>query len=406
MVCVRPSERLVFTVLQFLAVISSVFPQGINFGPGPARKQCRVAGTNSPGRCVNIKKCPSVQESYRRHRPTICYFRGVVPFVCCPLDPEPVDTFLVGGTTNPPDSAEKDTTTEKPPPPPPLTLGPITLPSTPIMDISHPDLDFECGKADPVNPIIFPKVRNGVEALLHQWPWAAILGYDDDEDGITWFCDGVLINRQWVLTAAHCVDTRMADVVRLGEHDLVKTTESPSEDLRVVETIFNPRYVVPENYHDLTLLKLERRVEFKRAIQPVCLPWNNTVGIPGANVTVVGWGALNFGGDQSVTLQEANLTVFDVQRCQQSYSRLSDYETNFPRGIGTELLCIGDPQGLGRDACQGDSGGPVVYAEHKHGTLAGIVSTGFGCGDPDFPGIYASLHYAPDLAWVKQVAFS
>lgn len=45
-----------------------------------------------------------------------------------------------------------------------------------------------------------------------------------------------------------------------------------------------------------------------------------------------------------------------------------------------------------RDACPGDSGGPLM-AERPDGLyeLVGVVSTGVGCGNPDFPGIYTKV---------------
>lgn len=47
---------------------------------------------------------------------------------------------------------------------------------------------------------------------------------------------------------------------------------------------------------------------------------------------------------------------------------------------------------------QGDSGGPLFCG----GQLTGVVSTGQGCADPNFPGIYADI--ARYLPWIEQAS--
>ncbi len=43
---------------------------------------------------------------------------------------------------------------------------------------------------------------------------------------------------------------------------------------------------------------------------------------------------------------------------------------------------------LGKDSCQGDSGGPMVglAATGRSYELIGVVSFGYGCADPAYPG--------------------
>lgn len=48
-------------------------------------------------------------------------------------------------------------------------------------------------------------------------------------------------------------------------------------------------------------------------------------------------------------------------------------------------------------ACQGDSGGPLVWKNKQ----IGIVSWGYGCAEPNYPGIYSRVSRAS--IWVRKV---
>ena len=65
-------------------------------------------------------------------------------------------------------------------------------------------------------------LAGGEDALPGNWPWMALLGYQDKvrSKDINYNCGGTLITMNTVLTAAHCLDNLNVVEVRLGETDL------------------------------------------------------------------------------------------------------------------------------------------------------------------------------------------
>jgi hypothetical protein len=70
----------------------------------------------------------------------------------------------------------------------------------------------------------------------------------------------------------------------------------------------------------------------------------------------------------------------------------SDY--NYGKSTFTaSMVCAAGRNTAGQpvDACQGDSGGPLVNIATAE--QVGVVSWGFGCADPNFPGVYTDVGY-------------
>ncbi|XP_047470870.1 venom protease-like [Penaeus chinensis] len=349
-----------------------------------ANGACRLTNGGG-GECRDLRSCPAVLRTVNRERPVICSFQGRVTIVCCPT----------GG-------------------------GP-----GPVQGISPPAVNFECGiqtrrtvlrsrrqlraseRLSEEEIVAGALVVGGRDAEVGAWPWMALLGERDAAGSIDWFCAGMLINEQWILTAAHCF-ARRANVVRLGEHDYSNPNDGANpEDFGLATTIAYPQYSKPQLYHDIGLIRLNKRVTIQPYIRPVCLPWGagSNVDLVGKTVTVTGWGLTQPGGRVSPVLQEVDVTVFPSAQCDQDYTKHTFYNLLWPQGIGAGFVCAG-VRGGGKDACKGDSGGPAVYSVGRgRFTLAGIISSGEGCGNEEYPGLYTNVRQSQYLAWIKQVAF-
>ena len=77
----------------------------------------------------------------------------------------------------------------------------------------------------------------------------------------------------------------------------------------------------------------------------------------------------------------------------------ADCYSDYGGKITDSMICAGYRGVGGKDACQGDSGGPFVCNDGGKAVLAGVVSWGFGCAAPQYPGVYSRVTYVLD--WIK-----
>ena len=116
-----------------------------------------------------------------------------------------------------------------------------------------------------------------------------------------WFCSGVLLNSQFVLTAAHCKTEDDYVKLRLGVHD-VPGYGADDESKYQNFDIGSRNFVTHEDYrnqrrgevlrvkHDIALIKLPREAKFNQFVQPAC--WEGQPSLSD-KLSVVGWGKVN-----------------------------------------------------------------------------------------------------------------
>lgn len=146
--------------------------------------------------------------------------------------------------------------------------------------------------------------------------------------------------------------------------------------------------------YDFALLELAESIQFNEGAKPIKLIDSQRKPSDKDGVLVTGWGVTNPAFIESNgELRGAEIHVINQSKCADAYKNR--------RGVTSAMLCAGLEQG-GRDACQNDSGGPLVTygGQSEDAVLVGVVSWGFECGKPNFPGVYSRVSVARD--WINE----
>ncbi|XP_058393568.1 neutrophil elastase [Diceros bicornis minor] len=221
-------------------------------------------------------------------------------------------------------------------------------------------------------PALALEIVGGQPARPHAWPFMVSLQRGSH------FCGATLIARDFVLSAAHCVNGRNFRSVQvvLGAHNLRRRerTRQTFGVRRIFENGFDPTTL----QNDIVVLQLDGLATINANVQVAQLPAQGRSPRNGTQCLAMGWGRLGTNGRLPSILQQLNVTVV-TSLCQRS-----NVCTLVPRrraGI-----------------CFGDSGGPLVC----DGLVQGIDSfIRGGCGSGFYPDAFAPV--AQFASWINSI---
>jgi trypsin len=230
------------------------------------------------------------------------------------------------------------------------------------------------------------KIVGGIPAYKGELPFQVSL----QSRAGTHFCGGSLIKRNWVLTAAHCVQSSTPIQVVVGLYD--QKNNEDVETFSTLKIVSHPKFNGMSLDFDYALIELSGDSKYR----PINL---NRVepGVASENdpfmVWTSGWGTTSESSSMLPNiLQKVEIPLVSTTTCNatQAYNGI----------ITARMLCAGLRMG-GKNSCQGDSGGPL-FTRQANGdyNLIGVVSWGEGCARPDKYGVFSKVNVVLD--WIEK----
>lgn len=230
------------------------------------------------------------------------------------------------------------------------------------------------------------------------------------------FCGGTLIDRDSVLTAAHCVEFLgngqgqiPVSQVRVAVGDVRLNGGNPQR--RAISRIdIDPRYGTggsPSAY-DAAVIRLSRPVS-GIPVMRLAGTGTNSLDRAGRKATVTGWGSTELSTVIPVPnediyipnrMQKATVRVVSDAECSRAYPPNGRFAPPF---VAQVMVCSSRPA---VDTCYGDSGGPMFVDTPRGYRQIGITSYGAGCASAGFPGVYTEVNAPPIISFIQRAAAS
>lgn len=234
-----------------------------------------------------------------------------------------------------------------------------------------------------------PFIVGGYESNIAEVPWHVGLYMKRRATGdFEHICGGSIISAKLIVSAMHCfwdgienhVHNRRQFQIAVGKsrRGIAEREDYPVQIIAIDKLLYDEAYNHEQSYfvNDIVVAVLEKYIEFKTYVAPVCIKWTlsfeESKVMAGVYGKVAGWGLTKPGGETSPVLKAIEMPTISREEC------IANSPETFKNFITFDKFCAGYLDGV--SVCEGDSGGGLVFPETVGRKtvyyLRGIVSVG------------------------------